>query len=115
MGRFLLCACTRYIGPLIGRVKGVLKLSESCTNDMAKGILSSFFENWAKGTVESIQLSESLTEFEKNDIICSIELLRACNTSLDLVIDAGFESGVRFLSNKICTIAKVRIFDTLFH
>ena len=107
MGRFMYSACYRYINPLVGHVAGVLRLPDQSLADMGLGLMSSTFENWAKLTVEKLLQREEMLWMERTDIVSSVELLRACNNSLDLVNDAGFESSLKVLAQRILEISSV--------
>ncbi|GMH38264.1 hypothetical protein BSKO_06148 [Bryopsis sp. KO-2023] len=102
IGRFMWEACKKHFQPLAGTVSGVVAVPETCKPDMCKGVHSSFFENWAKTTGEQLEKNYNLSYFKRRDIMCSCELIRCCNNSLDLLKDGGFESSLKYLAKK-CT------------
>ena len=107
IGEFMYNSCLRYLCPLVGKVRGVMRLTDQSLADMVMGLMSSTFENWSKITTEKLQENEALPQAECADLISSIELLRACNNSLDLVNDAGFESSLKVLAQRILEIGTV--------
>ncbi|GMH37540.1 hypothetical protein BSKO_05413 [Bryopsis sp. KO-2023] len=100
LGAYVMKACRNYLLPLVGKVEGVRKLQESCMVDFACGRTSTFFESWVRTCGESVEANKSLKEFEKIDLVASFHLIRCCNTALDLLTDAGFESAMRYLAKK---------------
>lgn len=104
IGRFVYSACQRYIQPLIGRVNGVFKLSDRSLTDLGMGMLSSSFENWAKLTSEKIKEGRDLSTNGLTDFLSAIELLRACNSALELIQDTGFESALKVLAQRMVEI-----------
>lgn len=107
LGRFMYTAFLRYFSPMVGKVGGIIKASDQTLTDFGLGVMSSHFENWSKLSSEEISKNKDLTQAERTDILSSIELLRACNTSLDLINDTGFESALKVLSQKILDIGSI--------
>lgn len=107
LGQFVFTAWRRYISPLVGTVEGVHRLPIQSLCEVAQGLMSSNFDNWAKDVSEKVQTNGNMPHVRRMDIVASVELLKNCNELLDVINDTGFEAALKLLVKRVADIVKL--------
>lgn len=94
-------------------MKGIQRIPDQCMVSFAKGERCPYFEGWFQKRDDMQEENGEPEDMNQTDLRTSLEFLRCCNTSLDILKDAGFESAMRYLAKHCMDLALVSIMSHL--
>lgn len=86
------------------------RIPDQCKVSFGKGERCPYFEGWCQKREDAQEENEDGGE-EQTDLRTCLEFLRCCNTSLDILKDAGFESAMRYMAKHAMDLALVSIME----